>query len=156
MCVLLLHGSLYPSCPLGNQKSFLTEIVTVFTYWPLVMCISFILARSWSYIFQTHLQQLRSKLCVMSCLCICGLRRKTCVPIFTGKQFLVLWIFNECNESIFLSFFTIQELMVTWMLQPTTSLPCSHHVTAFLTSPCTTTTPLPRTPLTYRWSSTWS
>lgn len=50
MClfIVLMDGSLHPLCPLGNQNSFQPEIVRVFTYSPLFMCVSFTLASSWS------------------------------------------------------------------------------------------------------------
>ncbi|XP_078017606.1 guanine nucleotide-binding protein G(o) subunit alpha-like isoform X2 [Epinephelus lanceolatus] len=61
---------------------------------------------------------------------------------------------SVCTNAVFSS--ASLEPMVTWTLQPTTSLPCSRHATAARTSPSTTTSPLPQTPLTYRLSSTWS
>ncbi len=94
--IVLLDGSLHPSCPLGKQNSFRPEVVTVFTYSPLFMCILFILARSCSYIFQTHSQQLRCKLWV-SCF-ICILRKKTSVQMLIGSQYLVLSIFSDLDK----------------------------------------------------------
>lgn len=50
----------------------------------------------------------------------------------------------------------IQEPTGTWMLPHVTSLPCLWPATGPPTSLSTTTTPLPRTPTTYGWSSTSS
>lgn len=152
---MLLDGSLHRSCLLGVQNTFWPEIVTIITYSPLFMW-SFILARSWSYIFHSF-TAMRSKLGHVLFVYLGIEKEKLCT--YSHRKPVSWFINNELDRlqlCHFSSFVPIQVQMVTWMMQPTTSLPCSHHVTAVLTSPSTTTSPPPLTPLIYRWSSTWS